>query len=83
MPSYPAGFTMSNHALVTLSDALRHRRAAVGTRWRRPTVGEQALLAVAHLRKRLTIRNRQQDNAGYPVAGRLFPGVTAGASSRR
>jgi hypothetical protein len=42
---------MSNHALITLSDALRHRRAAVGTRWRRLTVGEQALLAVAHLRK--------------------------------
>jgi hypothetical protein len=45
VPSYPAGFTMSNHALITLSDALCHRRAAVGTRWQRPTVGEQALLA--------------------------------------
>ncbi|MHA6621007.1 transposase family protein [Pseudonocardia sp. DLS-67] len=51
MPSYPAGFTVSNHALITLSDALRHRRAQVGTRWRRLTVGEQALLVVAHLRK--------------------------------
>jgi hypothetical protein len=45
---------VSNHALVTLSDALRHRRAQVGTRWRRLSVGEQALLVVAHLRKGVT-----------------------------
>ena len=51
MPSYPAGVTVSNHALITLSDALRHRRGVVGTRWRRLAVGEQALLVVAHLRK--------------------------------
>ena len=51
MPSYPAGITVSNHALITLSDALRARRATVGTRWRRLTVGRQALLVVAHLRK--------------------------------
>ena len=51
MASYPAGVTVSNRALVTLSDALRHRRAQVGTRWRRLSVGEQALLVVAHLRK--------------------------------
>jgi hypothetical protein len=51
VPSYPAGVTVSNHALITLSDALRQRRAQVGTRWRRLTVGEQALLVVAHLRK--------------------------------
>lgn len=51
MPSYPAGVTVSNPALVTLSDALRHRRAQIGTRWRRLSVGEQALLVVAHLRK--------------------------------
>jgi Helix-turn-helix of DDE superfamily endonuclease len=42
---------VSNRALVTLSDALRHRRTQVGTRWRRLSVGEQALLVVAHLRK--------------------------------
>ena len=42
---------MSTRALVTLSDALRHRRAQVGTRWRRLSVGEQALLVVAHLRR--------------------------------
>ncbi len=51
MPSYPAGFTVSNHALTTLSDALRQRRHQVGTRWRRLSVGRQALLLVAHLRK--------------------------------
>jgi hypothetical protein len=51
VPSYPAGITVSNHALIRLSDALRHRRAAVGTRWRRLSAGEQALLVVAHLRK--------------------------------
>jgi hypothetical protein len=26
VPSYPAGITVSNHALITVSDALRHRR---------------------------------------------------------
>ncbi|MCE0765951.1 transposase family protein [Pseudonocardia kujensis] len=51
MPSYPAGLSVSNHALITLSDALRHRLSTVGTRWRRLSVGEQALLVVAHLRK--------------------------------
>jgi hypothetical protein len=48
MPSYPAGFTMSNHALITLTDALRQRRARLGTRWRRLTVGRQALLVLIH-----------------------------------
>jgi transposase len=42
---------VSNHALVTLSDALRRRRSQVGTRWRRLSAGQQALLVVAHLRK--------------------------------
>jgi hypothetical protein len=49
--SYPAGLTVSNHALTTIADALRHRRAVVGTRWRRLTAGRQALLVLAHLRK--------------------------------
>jgi hypothetical protein len=31
VPSYPDGFTMSNHALITLADALRARRSQVGT----------------------------------------------------
>jgi hypothetical protein len=51
VPSYPAGITVSNHALITLSDALRRSRTARGTRWRRLSAGEQALLVLAHLRK--------------------------------
>ncbi len=51
MPSYPAGISVSNHALITVADALRHRRAVVGTRWRRLSAGQQALLVLAHLRK--------------------------------
>ncbi len=50
MPSYPAGISMSNDALITVFDTLRDRRAMVGTRWRRLTAGEQALLLLAHLR---------------------------------
>ncbi|GAY08625.1 putative transposase [Pseudonocardia sp. N23] len=42
---------MSNHALTTLADALRSRRAEVGTRWRRLSAGDQAVLVLAHLRK--------------------------------
>lgn len=51
MPSYPAGLSVSNHALITLSDALRSHRAKIGTRWRRLSAGEQAMLVLAHLRK--------------------------------
>ena len=51
MPSYPAGMTVSNRALIMLSDALRQNRATLGTRWRRLEAGQQALLVVAHLRK--------------------------------
>ncbi|WP_232663391.1 transposase family protein [Pseudonocardia sp. TRM90224] len=51
MSSYPAGLSVSNRALIMLSDALRHRRGQVGTRWRRLTTGEQARLVLAHLRK--------------------------------
>lgn len=42
---------MSNRALQVLADALRHRRTAMGSRWRRLTAGEQALLVLAHLNK--------------------------------
>ena len=51
MPSYPAGITMSNRALITLADALRRNRTTLGTRWRRLDPGAQALLVLAHLRK--------------------------------
>jgi hypothetical protein len=43
--------TVSNRALIMLSDALRQRRTQRGTRWRRLPAGEQARLVVAHLRK--------------------------------
>jgi Helix-turn-helix of DDE superfamily endonuclease len=42
---------VSSRALTTLADALRHRRAQRGTRWRRLDVGTQALLVIAHQRK--------------------------------
>jgi hypothetical protein len=42
---------VSNRALITLADALRQRRNQVRARWRRLTVGRQALHVVAHLRK--------------------------------
>ena len=42
---------MSNHALITLADALRQHRRQVRTRWRRLSAGRQALPVMAHLRK--------------------------------
>ncbi len=51
MPSYPSGMTVSNRALITLTDALRRSRNDLRTRWRRLSVGRQALLVLAHLRK--------------------------------
>jgi hypothetical protein len=42
---------VSNHALNRLTTALRRSRNQLGTRWRRLTVGRQALLVIAHLRK--------------------------------
>jgi hypothetical protein len=64
VPSYPAGISVSNHALITVADALRHRRAVVGTRWRRLTAGQQALLVLAHMRKGETYTDLA---AGYQV----------------
>jgi hypothetical protein len=49
--SYPSAMTVSNRALITLTDALRRVRNQRGTRWRKLTVGQQALLVLAHLRK--------------------------------
>jgi hypothetical protein len=45
MPSYPSGMTVSNQALITVSGALRRTR---NQRWRRLSVGEQALLVLTH-----------------------------------
>ena len=65
MPSYPAGMTVSSCALQTLTDALRHRRTQRGTRWRRLSVGDQALLVIAHLRKNETYADLA---AGFTIA---------------
>ncbi len=51
MFSCPSGLSVSTRALITLTTALQRSRNQLGTRWRRLTVGEQALLALAHLRK--------------------------------
>jgi hypothetical protein len=72
VPSYPAGITVSNHALITVSDALRHRRAVVGTRWRRLSADQQALLVLAHLRKGetyadLAVGFRDRHDHGVPL----------------
>ena len=48
---YPSSMPVSNRALQVLADALRHRRSVMGSRWRRLTAGEQALLVLAHLHK--------------------------------
>jgi len=47
----PSSMPVSNRALQVLADALRHRRTVLGTRWRRLSAGEQALLVLAHLNK--------------------------------
>jgi len=48
---YPASMPVSNRTQQVLADALRHHRAAMGSRWRRLPPGQQALLVLAHLRK--------------------------------
>jgi DDE superfamily endonuclease/Helix-turn-helix of DDE superfamily endonuclease len=48
---YPSSMPVSNRALRVLADALRQRRTAMGSRWRRLPPGRQALLVLAHLRK--------------------------------
>lgn len=47
---YPSGVDVSSSALRFLSAKLRQRRRELGTRWRRLSVGRQALLTLAHLR---------------------------------
>jgi hypothetical protein len=39
--------SVSNRALITLTDALRYHRSVLGTRWRRLQVGDQAQLVLA------------------------------------
>ena len=47
---YPSGIDVSTSTLRYLSACLRARRRERGTRWRRVSVGRQALLVLAHLR---------------------------------
>ncbi|MFF8963187.1 IS5 family transposase [Streptomyces globisporus] len=47
---YPSGIDVSTSTLRYLSALLRARRQERGTRWRRVSVGRQALLLLAHLR---------------------------------
>jgi hypothetical protein len=49
--SYPSAMSVSTRALTTVTDLLRRHRAQRATRWRKLTVGRQALLVVAYLRK--------------------------------
>ncbi len=46
----PSGVDASGSALRFLSAKFRQRRQELGTRWRRLSVGRQALLTPAHLR---------------------------------
>jgi hypothetical protein len=48
---YPSSMPVSNRALQVLADGLRHRRSAMGSRWRRLSAGQQALLVLAYLNK--------------------------------
>jgi hypothetical protein len=48
--SYPAKIPLSNWSLNHLADRIRAHRRQRGSRWRRLNPGEQALLALAHLR---------------------------------
>jgi hypothetical protein len=78
VPTYPAGITVSNHALITVSDALRHRRAIAGTRWRRLSAGEQALLVLAHLRLRRAARSTTRHGARCANTASSTPCVQPG-----
>jgi len=48
--TYPASIPLSAHTLTYLADLLRAHRRHKGTRWRRLNPGQQALMALAHLR---------------------------------
>lgn len=51
---YPCGLDVSSRSLRFLAARLRERRRRVGSRWRRLSVGRQALLALTHLRNGTT-----------------------------
>ncbi len=50
MLTYPASIPLSTRSLTRLTELIRDRRRALGGRWRRLTAGQQALMALAHLR---------------------------------
>ena len=52
MPSYPSAITLSTRALTQVADLIRAHRSARKSRWRSLDAGAQALLVLAHLRKR-------------------------------
>ncbi len=47
----PSAMPVSSRALRVLADALRYRRTVLGSRWRRLSAGEQALLVLAYVNK--------------------------------
>jgi DDE superfamily endonuclease len=51
---YPCGLDLSSRTLSFLADRLREHRRRIGSRWRRLAAGQQALLALAHLRNGTT-----------------------------
>ena len=76
MCSYPAGMTVLNRALIMLADALRHRRAQVGTRWRCLGAGEQALLVVGTEPGLSAVALALGGRAGLRLARRLAAAVS-------
>jgi len=48
---YRAALPLSSRTLTYLSGLIRRHRAAIGSRWRRLNPGQQAMLALVHLRK--------------------------------
>ncbi|MCN9244539.1 transposase family protein [Streptomyces sp. RY43-2] len=46
----PSGVDVSSSALRFLTQQVRRHRREIGSRWRRPSAGRQALLTLAHLR---------------------------------
>lgn len=56
MLSYPASITLSTRALNHLADLIREHRRQQRSRWRRLDPGQQALMALAHLRNGDTYR---------------------------
>ena len=70
---YRAALPLSSRTLTYLSGLIRRHRAAIGSRWRRLNPGQQAMLALVHLRKGETF---SEIAAGFGVG-------TATAQERR